>query len=100
MKSQVRRDDCHTVPGFGESEERVRRAALEQNIWPQAGEAAGRVERRAKHVIGVQYEQRIGREAADVDRAAVSKFERGVTSGQKLNGQDRTASEVVVTGWN
>src|SRR5215207_1627661 len=100
MKSQVRRDDCHAVPRFGECEERVRRAALEQNIGPEAGETACRIESLAKHETGVQQEQRIRRETADVDRAAVSKFERGVTGGPKLYRRERTASEVIVAGWN
>src|SRR5262245_63770331 len=100
MKPQIRWDDCHAVPGFGESEERVRRAALEQNIRPQSGETAGRIERLAKHVTGARHEQRMRREAADVHRAAVSKFERSVTGGPKLNRRQLTASEVVVAGWN
>src|SRR5215470_16369126 len=88
------------MPGFGEPEKRVRRAGLEQNIRPEAGETAGRIERLAKCGTGVQHKQRIRREAADVDRAAISKFERGVTSGPKLNRRKQTASEVAVAGWN
>ena len=38
------RDDGDPLPGLGEREQRVRRAALEQNIGLEVGNTAGRIE--------------------------------------------------------
>src|SRR5690242_14972938 len=101
MKSHVvcvRWDNGHAMASFGKREQRVRRTALEQNIRPDAGETACRVEPLANHETGVEQEQRIGREVADVDRAAALKLKKVGMGGGKPNGWKPTASETVVSG--
>jgi hypothetical protein len=51
------RNNGHPLPGFGEGEQRVRRAALEQNIGLDIGKTAGRIEQPANRVTGVQQQQ-------------------------------------------
>ena len=94
MKSHVRRDDRNAVSGFREREQRVRGAALEQNIRPDVGKPACRIERLAKDETGGQYEQRVRGKVADFDGATTSKIEWAVINRRERNGQEQTASEV------
>src|SRR5262245_5503118 len=82
--SQDRRNDRHSLAGLGEGKQGVRRAALEHNIWLDVGETAGGIEQSADRVPRVQQQQRIRRQAADIDYPGLAKLERSSAGGQNL----------------
>ena len=78
------RDDGDPLPSFSKREQRVRRAALEQNIWLDVGNTAGRIEQPANRVAGVQQQQGMGCERNDIDHAAAAQLERRAVRGQNI----------------
>src|SRR5262245_6377006 len=78
---------------LGEREQRVRGAALEQNIGLDVGETTSRVEQSPNRVTRSQQQQRIGRQAADIDRACVAKLEQRLAHRQNLIRCQRAALE-------
>ena len=73
MRSEGRRNDGYTVLGFGEHEQGMGGAAFEPNVGPEPREAAGCIKGSAKPVPAIQQQQRIRREASNLDRAAAAK---------------------------
>lgn len=68
-------DDRDTLADLGQSQQRVRRATLQQDIGPHVGEAAGCVEQPADGIAGVQQQQRKGGKGADIDDARATEIE-------------------------
>src|SRR5262245_40907029 len=95
MRSEGRRNNCYTMLGFGEDQQGMRRAAFEANVGLEAREPAGCVESAAKPVPAIKQEQRIRREASDLDRTAVTKSNRRMAGGEELDRFHSTGSN----GW-
>lgn len=54
FRSLKRRDDRHTMPDLGQRKQRVRCATLQQDIGPDVGEAASRIEQDPDGIARVQ----------------------------------------------
>ena len=52
--SEHGRNDGHSLPGFGERKQCMRRTTFEQNIGLDIGNTAGRIEQPPNRVTGVQ----------------------------------------------
>src|SRR5262245_42189377 len=88
------------MPGFGEREQRVRRAALSLDIRLEAGKVASGAECFAERETGIHCQQRIGSETAEIDRGAGAELKRAMAGGPILKRRYRKAVEVVVPGGN
>jgi hypothetical protein len=84
---QYGRNNGYPLPGFGKREQCVRRAALKQNIRLDIGNTTGRIEQPANGVTGIQKQQRMGSKGNDINRAASTKLERRMTSGENIIGR-------------
>ena len=69
------RDNSDPLADFSEREQRVGRAALEQNIGLEVGNTAGRIEQPAHRVAGIQQQQGMRRERNDIDHATAAQLE-------------------------
>src|SRR5690242_1118868 len=70
--------------GLREREQGMRCPALEQNIRLNLGETAGCIEHLANRVTGVQQQQRMTREAINIDHAGAAKLQRWSARRQNL----------------
>jgi hypothetical protein len=59
--------------GFGECQQRMRRAAREANVGFDPRESTGSIEGSTNHELVVQQEQRLSCELFDLDRASRAK---------------------------
>ena len=79
-------NDCHAEPRFGEREEVVRHAALEQDIRPQPRETTGRIKCFTHHEGGFEQQQGMRYDAADIHGAAAPKLEVGRQTASRSTG--------------
>ena len=100
MSSQRRRNDRYAVPGFGQRQQRMRCAALEQNVRLEPCETAGGVEGPAKPEPGIQQKQRIRREARHLDCAALAERQRWMARGEQVDRFQRMAREARIVRLN
>ena len=66
IRPQERRNNRSSLPGLGEREQGMRRAALKQNV--ELDETASGVEQSPNRVTRSKQQQRIGREMADINQ--------------------------------
>jgi hypothetical protein len=69
------RNNCHPLAGFGERQQCVRRAALEQNVRLDVGKTASGIEQAPNRVTGVEQQQWMGCEGHDINHAVAGKLE-------------------------
>ena len=84
------------LPGLGQREQGVGRAALEQNVGLDVCETASCVEQPPNRVTGLEQQQRISCEAADIDHSGVAKLERWGARGQNLVRRQCEALEAAI----
>src|SRR5215467_10681067 len=76
------------------------RAAFEPNVGPEAREPARCVKSSAKPVSAIQQEQRMSRQASNLDCATVTKGKRWMAGGEKLGRFQWLALKLPVIQWN
>ena len=62
----------------------MRYSALENDIGLDACQTAGGVEGAAGHEAGIQHKERLGGEAGDLDRSALSEHQRRIGSSKQV----------------
>jgi len=97
VRSLKRRDDRHTLPNLGQSQQRVRCATLQQNIGPDVCKAARRIEQPPDRIAGVQQQQRIGGKTADIYDARLTEIEGAGSDSQGIDGRQDPTVEARIT---
>src|SRR5262245_60252604 len=96
MRWQPGRHNRHAVPSFGKRQQSLWRAALDEHVGFESGEAASRIECVANPETGVQQQQWIRGKLDDVDVSGAAKLKRGMAAGEKLDRRQREAFEGMV----
>src|SRR5262249_16805438 len=74
-------DNRYTLSRLGEREQGVWRATFHHDVRFECRQPAGRIERPAKHIAGIERQQRMLRKLSDLDLAASSQPKRWMTGG-------------------
>jgi hypothetical protein len=85
VRSLKRRDDRHAMTDLGQRKQRVRCAALQQDIGSDVREAASGVKQPADGIPRVQQEQRIGGKVADIYHTRPTEIEGWRSDGQGIS---------------
>lgn len=93
VRSLKRGDDRHTMADLGQSKQRVRCATLQQDIGPDVGETASRVEQPPDRIARVQQQQRKSGKAADIYDPRLTEIEGWGSDGQGVNRWQQPALE-------
>src|SRR6516165_4102386 len=83
---------------FGQRQQGVRRAALDENIRADVSEAAGGVEYSAKHEIRREEKQGMRHQMADLDGRPLTKAETWMAGRQQINVLQGNAAEALIVG--
>jgi hypothetical protein len=94
MTLKLGRDYRDTMPGLGESQQRVRVAAFEFDGRIESCHATGRIESTAESKAAVHQQQGDSGQAGNFHRAPLAERQRGMAGCQQLNGPERKAVEV------
>src|ERR1700756_1843995 len=86
------------MSGFGQREQGVRRAALDENIRTDMGEAASRIEYSAKHEVRREEKQGMRRQTADLDAGSLAQAEAWVAGRQQIDLLQGDAAEALIVG--
>src|SRR5829696_8204217 len=100
MGREDRGHNRYAVTSLGKGEQRVRRAAFEENVWFQPGEAAGRIEGIAKEEAGVEEEERMRCQPSNVDASGLPKLKRRMASGEKFDRRQQKNLKRMIVGLN
>src|SRR5205085_11550929 len=97
VRSLKRGDDRHTLADLGQRKQRVRCAALQQDIGPDVCEAASCVEQPPNGIARVQQQQRKRGKAANIYDTRLTEIERWGSDSQGVNWWQEPALEAGIT---
>src|SRR5215204_3794992 len=78
----------------------MRRAALDEDVRPQPGQAAGCIKRLAKKEAGIEEEERVRSKPCNVDALGVAELKRRMAGSEKLDRRQRKSFKRMIVGLN